>query len=619
MKNLLETPITETELAALLAGRVGRPLLPPLDSPEWEKAKANPVLKKWMKQIQVLADPERDEPLPALPDSLYAHFYKTGKTLPFKNVYFERRRKLGRSALMVLMGDPATRQRDVSSLLDKAGGIMSEESWTFPDHVWNEPTGKDPMMIDLFAAETANLMGELLDLFGAIMPADFARRIRERLHTQTFENYARRHEQFTWTRLPMNWNAVCHQGVIGSALAVESDDKLVARILSLAGKSLPLFMSGFGADGSTSEGPGYWSYGFGRFAELNAQLEARTGGGLSFFGNNEHIKRIAEFAPALVFSNRHLVNFSDGFREGSLNPSLLLYLGKRLDLPDLCAEGIAGYRQMAESGIDLHEHRCDVFYLTRLFLRCPDLSKPQPEPSKKDVFLPDYGAVVARGTDAAGNLWEFSAKGGHNAEHHNHNDCGSFVLNLNGQPALIEIGAGEYVHGYFSEPRYTFLATRSLGHSVPFVNGCEQSAGAEFAARVTTCEMGADRVKFIVDLTRCYPPEAHCRSLLRSFIFDKVAGRIEIADAFELEEAGSVESVLICEAPVFGEGGLCRIDASGGTLQIIPGDGILLSKVESCDYSNHVGIPSQVNRLRLHPSSSTQRGVIRYEIRAVSR
>lgn len=56
---------------------------------------------------------------------------------------------------------------------------------------------------------------------------------------------------------------------------------------------------------------------------------------------------------------------------------------------------------------------------------------------------------------------------GHNADHHNHNDCGSFLLNLDGAPALLEIGAPEYVHDFFNDKRYTFLAARPLGHSVP--------------------------------------------------------------------------------------------------------------------------------------------------------
>src|SRR5438128_2726457 len=83
-------------------------------------------------------------------------------------------------------------------------------------------------------------------------------------------------------------NAVCHQGVPGAALAVEDDLDLLAALLASAEECLRIFLGGFGADGSTSEGPSYWSYGFGRFAELNRQLETATNGAFSFFGNSEH-------------------------------------------------------------------------------------------------------------------------------------------------------------------------------------------------------------------------------------------------------------------------------------------------------------------------------------------
>ena len=159
---------------------------------------------------------------------------------------------------------------------------------------------------------------------------------------------------------------------------------------------------------------------------------------------------------------------------------------------------------------------------------------------KPDAFFRDYGAIVSRGTDARGNLWEFAAKGGHNDEHHNHNDCGSYILNFNGRPAIVEIGAPEYVRGFFdNEKRYTFLAARSLGHSVPLVNGVEQGTGLEFAAGVVGCEMKPERAEFTVDLTKCYPAEACCRRLIRTFTFAKSQGLIRIVDDYELEGRGA--------------------------------------------------------------------------------
>jgi hypothetical protein len=614
MTNLLNPAVAESHILAILRQAPTVPMLPPLGSAPWERLRTDPVIALWMADVKSLAEEEAERPLPELTDALYASFFKTGERWPFENVYFERRRRLARAAMVVLLGDADTRQRQAASLIRKIGEIMDEESWTFPAHVWEEPSGKDPMMIDLFAAETANLMGELLTLFPTLIPAGLSARIRERLRGQYFDNYLRRHAQFVWTSLPMNWNAVCHQGVLGAAMAVDDDLERVARMLWLAGQSLRIFLGGFGNDGSTSEGPGYWSYGFGRFAELNAQLETRTDGRLSVFGDNPLITRIAMFAPGMSLANDYLVNFSDGNRRGTLGPELLTYLGQRLQLPSLSELGQANYRKQAAQKFDVHGQRVDLFTYARQFLRCPDLTTEIREPGRPDVYFPDYGAIVAHGRDTAKNLWEFAAKAGNNAEHHNHNDCGSFLLNVNGEPAIIEIGAPEYVHGYFGdESRYTYLAARSLGHAVPFVNGCEQAAGAQFAAQVLSYENQLDRVEFVVDLTACYPAAARCRRLVRKFVLARAAGTLEIEDRFELEEPGSFETILICEAAVRSEGDAVFIDAPGATLRVSPAGGLRFG-VECCPYRTRDAKDAHVNRLRFSVPEPVASGVAAFRI-----
>jgi hypothetical protein len=198
---------------------------------------------------------------------------------------------------------------------------------------------------------------------------------------------------------------------------------------------------------------------------------------------------------------------------------------------------------------------------------------------------------------------------------HNHNDCGSFLLNINGEPALIEIGAPEYVRDFFRiETRYEFLAARSLGHSVPLVNSCEQPVGEQFAAKVLECKLGTDRVLFVLDLTKAYPAEAHCRKLVRTFIFEKSAGRLTVSDDYELDDKGIVESMLICHAPAKLEKGSGTISAPGGTLLLTPGKRTTVSKIDVCEYKAHGGILQKINRLRFRQTEPAQSGVLEYTI-----
>ena len=620
--NLLHSPPTEDRIAAILVSTAGRPALPRFGAEEWTAARKNIAISSWLTPLTIRALAEAEKPMPVLTNKLYAHFFSSGERLPFEKIYFERRRRLSRAAISLLLDDGTARDRLLASFLAKLGKIMAETSWALPAHVWTKPDGKDPMQIDLFAAETANNLAELLVVFAAVIPAPLARRIQTRLRVQFFENYANRQPAFHWSSMPMNWNAVCHQGVLGAALTVETDHRLVARMLAKASLGLPHYLDGFGEDGSTSEGPGYWSYGFGWFSELNAQLEHRTQSNLSLFADHPKVARIARFAPQMAFSNGNLVNFSDGEHKGRLSPALLSYLGRRFSDPILTAQGAALFRHHASHGINLDAMRCDFFHLTRLALRTPSIETipSVAEVVQPDAYFPDYGAIVARGEDAKGNLWEFAAKGGHNDEHHNHNDCGSWMLNINGHPALIEIGAPEYTREFFSDQRYTFLAARSLGHSVPFVNGCEQSAGRAFAATVLNAHVGGSRVEFTVDLTRCYPPEARCKKLHRTWLFEKTSGHLSVTDTYELDGPGVIESMLISQNPVIHGPAGAFVSTMKNTLLVTPSSHTVLTTVETCDYHDHAGSNQKIHRLRYTTASTPSRaGQIGCELRLVEK
>ena len=58
--------------------------------------------------------------------------------------------------------------------------LLAESSWAWPAHV-RDPSGIDPSVIDLFAAETANLCGELVSLFGPWLPVAWLTNLRQRV------------------------------------------------------------------------------------------------------------------------------------------------------------------------------------------------------------------------------------------------------------------------------------------------------------------------------------------------------------------------------------------------------------------------------------------------------
>ena len=618
-KNLFHDIASLEELEKILDSHPKTPLLPSIGSEDWRAAACNPVVSALAKPLRERALAECEEPLPLLTDELYASFRKTEKRLPFEQVYFERRRRLGRVAITLLLAasDDPQLGRLTTSLLDKLTDVFEEVSWALAAHVnWHndDVSGKEPMQIDLFCAETANLMAEMLDLFGHLIPSALHAQIRERLRTHVWENYAQNFEAFHWTKVTHNWNAVCHQGVIGSALSQVENTELLARMLWLARQSLPLFLGGFAKDGGCSEGVGYWSYGFGWFTVLNEQLEKRTGGELSLFEGDEHVRRIALFGPRMSLAGGKLVNFSDNGAEGTLSGPLLAYLGQSLNEPDCLRESAKGYRHVIETGISLDAERCDVFYLGRLFLRAPQEPPEKKEQPASDCFLPDLAVLVAHGMDRRGHVWDFAAKAGHNDEHHNHNDCGGFILNIDGVRFVAEIGAPEYDKGFFSPKRYEYLAARSLGHSVPLINRTEQAAGAGHSSLVTGHVLSPGLAEFGVDATAAYPAAAGCRRLIRTFRFDKASGKLRVEDAFELTKTESFESALIAMHPITLENSRAVILAGDLRLVIRPIRGTRLDRVERHTYSAKNGSEAAIHRLVWVPESLSAEGKIAVEM-----
>ncbi|MFA4945297.1 MAG: heparinase II/III family protein [Lentisphaeria bacterium] len=615
-QNILRTPLDPPAIERVLASTRGRPLLPPLGDPAWEKAARRPLAQGWIEELKRLAGQELAEPLPELTAALYADFARTGNRLNFEHLYFERRRRLGRAAICALLEtDAAARGRWLESTVAKLRAVFAEVSWALPAHVAN-PTGQDPRRLDLFAAETANLMGEMLTLFGEALPAELSTAMTARLRRDVFDNYLEHPEENWWTTLTNNWNAVCHQGVVGAALAVEEDAGRLARLLALAARFLPTYLGGFTPDGGTGEGPGYWEYGFGWFSTLNEQLENRTAGQLSLFEGDPLIRKIARYSPLMCLSHGWVVNFADCGPRQSTRAWLPLYLGGRLGEEACLATARAQYRHLARTGINWQEERCDLLYLARNFLHAPEEIPAEAATVPEDAWFPDLGVLVARGRDRTGHLWEFAAKAGHNAEHHNHNDCGSYLLNLDGERLLIEIGAPEYTRDFFGPKRYESLAARTLGHSLPLINGCEQAAGQEFAARVLAESHSGTEARLVLDLTHCYPPAARCQEYVRTLRLDKAAGRLEVADQFVLEAALPVETALITEAKAVAEGGGVAIAGKTAQLRVTPAEGTVVGEIQVHGYRDHDGAAAEVRRVVLRPKAPAARLALAYTLTA---
>lgn len=149
-----------------------------------------------------------------------------------------------------------------------------------------------------------------------------------------------------------------------------------------------------------------------------------------------------------------------------------------------------------------------------------------------DVWLPNTQVMVARMTSGYDHGFTIAAKGGHNAESHNHNDVGHFVVFRNGNPILIDAGVERYTRKTFSTERYTLWTMQSAFHSLPVINGKMQCNGREFAARSLSFEKAGSTTRFALDIASAYPREARLQSWVREVRLERREDRVVVDDHY---------------------------------------------------------------------------------------
>ena len=203
-----------------------------------------------------------------------------------------------------------------------------------------------------------------------------------------------------------------------------------------------------------------------------------------------------------------------------------------------------------------------------------------------------------------------AAKGGHNGENHNQNDVGNFLVHSGGETLIVDLGSGTYTREYFGPGRYEILVNSSRGHNVPLVNGCEQSTGSRFAARVLEHSSSQFRDTLELELAGAYPPEAGLKSLRRRTTLHRESRKVTVDDVILFEGEGGT-----CECPLYTLG---DVDTSHGELRFtgrsaalrVELDTDLTRKIEKLDLHDGkfpepvtraiLGIPVQGSKGEMH-------------------
>ncbi|GAF81764.1 unnamed protein product, partial [marine sediment metagenome] len=175
-------------------------------------------------------------------------------------------------------------------------------------------------------------------------------------------------------------------------------------------------------------------------------------------------------------------------------------------------------------------------------------------PVQPSAYLPDGGVARLSAMTPSGAPLVLIVKAGHNAENHNHNDVGSFILHAAGETLLCDPGPPDYTREYFGSARYDNVYANSRGHSVPVIGGRLQSPGPEYRGEFVETDLEASRL--VIEFARAYDaPEL--KSLRRSWELRQSGQRVNaltITDLFDLAEPAHIEEPLVSRLPMHCQG-----------------------------------------------------------------
>jgi hypothetical protein len=158
----------------------------------------------------------------------------------------------------------------------------------------------------------------------------------------------------------------------------------------------------------------------------------------------------------------------------------------------------------------------------------------------------DHGGVVtcrpALGSDCRMGV---SLKGGHNAEAHNHNDLGTFVVAVGKELLILDPGGEVYTSRTFSKDRYKSNLLNSYGHPVPVVVGKLQRAGREAHAEILKAGFTDSADVYAMNIASAYEvPEL--KKLVRTFTYNRTGqGSLTVVDEVEFSSLQSFAGALL--------------------------------------------------------------------------
>lgn len=297
--------------------------------------------------------------------------------------------------------------------------------------------------------------------------------------------------KWTLTNEPDNWNVVCNSGAIMAALSfAEELPEYASTIFDYAPTLLEKAALRFGPDGAWFEGLGYWDYTLNNYVDILMSLNNSLGTDYGF-SSVKGLARTGYFLHAMTGSTG-VFNFSNSSSDkirgteifGLANVTGDKYLS---DLHYTYMKNNSfsfGYRGMVSYKGDFEEVENTMAH---------------------DVYYRDTEVVSLRsGYSSDDTFVGFCA--GENFVPHAHLDIGSFVLDMQGERFISDLGSENYNLGGNT---WNLYRNRAEGHNVPVINpGAAPDQRTDASSVIDRFVSGEDESFAVCDMTDAYSPDA---------------------------------------------------------------------------------------------------------------
>lgn len=456
-----------------------------------------------------------------------------------------------RAALMALvMGELVEGQgRFIDQIINGVWYYSEQTWWGWSAHL-PAPKGLPDIQkpsIDLGVGEIGNILSWTWylfhDEFDKIHPL-IAKRLKDEIMYKVVTPYYERSD-FWWQGLDgrrnvNNWNPWTNHNMLTAILIMEDDwDKKVAGVQKVV-KSLDQFINVYPNDGGCDEGPSYWGRAGASLYQNLDLLKLATNGKFNVY-DHQLIKNMGTFIYKAYIGYPYFINFADADATTGSRPQIIYSYGKDIGDPTMQKFG-AFLAKKQDWGSETPGGKIDE-QLIQLMLVDEIKKAPAEDALISDFWLPDTEVAGARDKAGSYDGFFFAAKGGHNAESHNHNDLGTSVLYFNGKPCLIDIGRETYTAKTFSSQRYEIWTMQSGYHQLPKINGIDQMQGRQFKAKSTSFTADSKKAIFSTDISGAYSDEAGVSSWVRGYRLDR-GKKFTISDNYRLEKVGKEATTL---------------------------------------------------------------------------